>query len=72
MNLDSILKKEPLQCYIDVCLYNTIPSSNKNVAVSKKEGTSTVKASNLNLILRRMIYYALQLRHHGQEKYIVI
>ncbi len=37
MNLDSILKKEPLQCYIGVCLYNTIPSSNKNVAVSKKK-----------------------------------
>ena len=37
MNLDSILKKEPLQCYIDACLYNTIRSSNKNVVVSKKK-----------------------------------
>ena len=37
MNLDSILKKEPLQCYLDACLYIAIRNSNKNVAVSKRK-----------------------------------
>ena len=37
MNLDSILKKEPVQCYLDACLFNTIRSSHKNVAVSKRK-----------------------------------
>ena len=36
MNMDSLLKKEPLQCYLDASLYNTIRSSHKNVAVSKR------------------------------------
>jgi len=37
VNIDSIFKKEPLQCYLDACLYNTIRSSQKNVEVSKKK-----------------------------------
>jgi hypothetical protein len=36
-NMDSILKTEPLQCYLDACLYNTVQSSNKNLTVSKKK-----------------------------------
>ena len=42
MNLDSILKKEPLQCYL-ACIYNTIRSSNKNVAVSKRKVPAQLK-----------------------------
>jgi hypothetical protein len=37
MNLDSILKKEPVQCYLDASLFNTIRSSHKNVAASKRK-----------------------------------
>jgi len=37
MNMDSILTKEPFQCYLDASLYNTIRSSYKNVAVSKRK-----------------------------------
>jgi hypothetical protein len=36
-NMDSILKKEPLQCYLDACLYNNVRSPHKNVAVSKRK-----------------------------------
>jgi hypothetical protein len=37
MNMDSLLKKEPLQCYLDASLYDTIRSSHKNLAVSKRK-----------------------------------
>jgi hypothetical protein len=37
MNMDSLLKKEPLQCYLDASLYNTIRSSHKNVVVTKRK-----------------------------------
>ena len=37
VNMDSILKQEPIQCYLDASLYNTIRSSQKNVEVSKKK-----------------------------------
>lgn len=37
-SLDSIFKKEPLQCYLDTYLYNTIHCSKKSIAVSKQEG----------------------------------
>ena len=37
VNINSILKKEPIQCYLDASLYNTIRSSQKNVEVSKKK-----------------------------------
>ena len=37
VNMDSLLKTEPLQCYLDASLYNTIKSPNKKVAVSKKK-----------------------------------
>jgi hypothetical protein len=37
MNMDSILTKEPFQCYLDASLYNTIRSSHQNVAVSKRK-----------------------------------
>ena len=48
INMDSILKKEPIQCYLDASLYNTVRSSHKNVAVSKKKVPSTTNSSNLN------------------------
>ena len=37
MNMDSLLKKEPVQCYLDAYMFNTIRSSHKNVAVSKRK-----------------------------------
>ena len=39
VNLDSILKEEPVQCYLDACLYSTIRSSHKNVLTSKKKAS---------------------------------
>jgi hypothetical protein len=42
-NMDSILKKEPLQCYLDASLYNNIRSSHKNVAVSKRKVSLQLK-----------------------------
>ena len=36
VNMDSILKKEPIQCYLDASLYDTIRSPQNNVAISKK------------------------------------
>ena len=37
VNMDSILKQEPIQCYLDASLYNTIGSSIKNVEISKRK-----------------------------------
>jgi hypothetical protein len=37
MNMDSILTKEPLQCYLDAYMFNTIRSTHKDVAVSKRK-----------------------------------
>ena len=37
VNIDSILKKELIQCYLDASLYNNIRSSENNVAISKKK-----------------------------------
>ncbi len=37
VNVDSILKKEPLQCYLDACLYNTVGSSDSSISVSKRK-----------------------------------
>jgi hypothetical protein len=42
-NLDSILEKEPLQCYLDACLFNIIGSNHKNVAVSKRKVPAQLK-----------------------------
>ena len=39
MNLDSILKEEAVQCYLDACLYSTIRSSHKNVLTSKRKAS---------------------------------
>ncbi|HEX7468831.1 MAG TPA: hypothetical protein VF324_09640, partial [Methanobacterium sp.] len=39
VNLDSILKEEPVQCYLDACFYSTIRSSNKNVLTSKRKAS---------------------------------
>ncbi|UTB32314.1 MAG: hypothetical protein NKF70_12580 [Methanobacterium sp. ERen5] len=38
VNMDSLIKKEPLQCYLDAELYETIvnPSKSANVVVKKK------------------------------------
>jgi hypothetical protein len=37
MNITSILKKEPVQCYLDACLFNSVQSTHKNVETSKKK-----------------------------------
>ena len=37
INIDSLLKEEPLQCYLDASLYNTIKSPNKKVAASNRK-----------------------------------
>jgi hypothetical protein len=37
VNINSLLKEEPLQCYLDATLYNTIKSPNKNDEVSKRK-----------------------------------
>jgi hypothetical protein len=37
VNMDSLLKEEPLQCYLDASIYNTIKSTHKNVEVSKRK-----------------------------------
>ena len=42
-NLDSLLEKEPLQCYLDACLFNTIGSSHNNSAVSKRKVPARLK-----------------------------
>ena len=34
VNMNSLLKEEPLQCYLEASLYDTIKSPNKKVAVS--------------------------------------
>jgi hypothetical protein len=36
-NVDSILKEEPLQCYLDAVLYTAIGSSNKNLTGSRRK-----------------------------------
>ena len=43
INTDSILTKEPIQCYLDASLYNTIESTNKGVSVSKKKVSGQIK-----------------------------
>ena len=50
MNMDSILKNEPIQCFLEASLYNNVKSSNKNVTTSK-ESRSTINSSNLNLLI---------------------
>ena len=42
-NLDSLLEKEALQCYLDACLFNLIGSSHRNVAVSKRKVPAQLK-----------------------------
>ena len=42
-NLDSLLEKEPLECYLDACLFNNIQSSPKNVTVSKRKVPAQLK-----------------------------
>jgi hypothetical protein len=37
MNITSILKKEPVQCYLDACLFDSVQSAHKNVETSKKK-----------------------------------
>ncbi|MGF7118614.1 hypothetical protein [Methanobacterium oryzae] len=50
LDMDLILKKEPLQSYLDAYLYNDIQSPQKNVAVSERKSIATINASNLNLL----------------------
>jgi len=37
MNIDSLLKKVPAQCYLDASLYNSAKNSHKNVVAPKKK-----------------------------------
>lgn len=48
-NMDLIFKKEPLQSYLDVYLYNSAVSTQKNVSVSENKAIKA-NASNLNLL----------------------
>lgn len=50
INIDLLLKKEPLQAYLDSYLYNDIKSPQKNVAVSQKKAIAKIKVSKLNLL----------------------
>jgi hypothetical protein len=49
-NMDLILKKEPVQSYLDAYLYDNIQSSRDKVPISEKEAITRIKASNLNLL----------------------
>jgi hypothetical protein len=42
-NMDSILKEEPLQSYLDAFLYSAIGSSNKNLAGSRRKASVKFK-----------------------------
>ena len=37
VEIDSFLKEDPIQCYLDAVLYGTARSSNKNIVSSKKK-----------------------------------
>ena len=50
MNMDLILKKEPIQSYLDTYLCRDIQSPQKNVALSEQKAIATINASNLNLL----------------------
>lgn len=54
VNMDSILKIEPLQGYLDAYLYEDIQSSQSKVQVAEKEAIPTIKASNLNSLFERI------------------
>ena len=43
VNINSLLKEEPLQCYLDASLYNPIQSFDKKVAVSKRRAPIQLK-----------------------------
>lgn len=42
INMNLIFKKEPLQSYLDTYLFNSTQSSQEKIAVSEKEGISTI------------------------------
>ena len=46
MNMDLMFKQGPIQSYLDAYLYNDIPSSQKNVALSQNQAIATINASN--------------------------
>jgi hypothetical protein len=39
ININSIFKKEPIQCHLDAYLYDTMGGSRKNVLPSEKKGS---------------------------------
>ena len=43
MNMDSILSKEPIQCYLDASLYSTVTNSQKKSVRSKRKVTGQIK-----------------------------
>ena len=45
LNMDLIFQEEPTQCYLDTYLYDTIRSSKKEVAVSRKKVPIQLKLS---------------------------
>ncbi len=50
MNMDLVLKKEPLQSYLDAYLCNNIQSPQKEASVSPREAVNTINASNFDLL----------------------
>ena len=50
MNMDLILKKEPMQSYLDAYLYKNIQNPQKNVAISEEEAITASNVSNLNFL----------------------
>jgi hypothetical protein len=45
LNINSMFKKQPVQCYLDAYLYNTIRSSEKKVALSGNKVSVQLKHS---------------------------
>ncbi len=49
MHMALILKKEPLQSYLDAYIYDNIQSPQKKIAISESEAITKIKVSNLDL-----------------------
>ncbi len=49
MHMTLILKKEPLQSYLDTYLYDTIQTPQKKITLSESEAIAKIKVPNLDL-----------------------
>ncbi len=49
MHMALILKKEPLQSYLDAYLYDNIQNPQKNIVISESEAITKIKVPNLDL-----------------------